>query len=435
MALIHPSSAPAAPGCLELFLLPETQTAILKEYNVYLPPISDQEGTPHEFNFTPQSGEYNKLNEMKITGRVKIVHTDGTKLAADEIAVLLNLFMHTIFKQVDIKIGNSILSFPQQMYAYKAMIKILLRNSADSKDTQLASEGYYKETAGKFDSLEINENKSLYARYNLFKNSQNVDFEGRLLEDCLETDRYLLNNVPLNVKLTQASPEFAIMAKDKTKKYKFVISDLKLKLRMVTVNPGVIIGHAEALKERNALYPHIRSEMRNHSVAQGLSNVNIHDMSTKSVPSRLVFGIVSADAYNGAYDKNPFNFESHNVTNVSLIVNETMIGGEPLIVDFDSETGKRFTTAYNQMFTATGKDGKDFGNDIKLSEYPQGYCLFCFNLEPFNHPGKYFNLVKTGFVRLAIQFSTPLTKTVVLVIYTEHQDIFEIDAARNVITR
>lgn len=435
MSLIHPLSAPAAPACLEVFLLPETQAAILNEYDVYIQPISSQPGGPYEFNFNPRSGEYNKTNEMKLTGKVRVLQADGTLLSANEVAVLSNLFLYTMFRQCDVRIGNGFLSLPHQMFHIKCMIKTLLRNGKESKDTQLAAQGYYKETAQHFDSLDVSENKSLYARYNLFKESQYVDFEGRLLEDCLELDRYLLNDVPINIKLTQSSPEFAIMAKDKTKKYKFEISDLNIKMRMVTVTPGVIIGHSAALKEQNAIYPFIRAEIRDISIAKGETFININDMSTRSVPSRVVFGIVSTVAYNGAYDKNPFNFEHHNVSNVSLVVNENIIGGRPLNVDFTSGTGKRFAHAYTQMFTTTGKDGKDVGIDIKLSDYPNGYCLFCFNLEPFNQPGQYFNLVKTGFVRLSIQFSTPLENTAVLILYSEYQDLFQIDAARNVIIK
>ena len=44
MALIHPLSAPAAPECLELFTLPDTQTGVLKTYFVEISPTSLQQG-------------------------------------------------------------------------------------------------------------------------------------------------------------------------------------------------------------------------------------------------------------------------------------------------------------------------------------------------------------------------------------------------------
>ena len=389
-ALISPLSETAAPECLDLFVLPPTQTGVLKSYVLEIPPLSTQEGAPPVFNYRPESGEYNDLTQMKIAGSYRVVHLDGTHLTAAELAVMANLGMHTIIKQNNIKLGNTILSQPQQMYGYKAIIKVALTNSSESKKTQLAAEGYFKESAGHLDSATITENTSLYERNKLFALSKKVDFHGHLLEDCLDTKRLLLNNVNVSVKLTLASPEFAIIAGDATKKYKYELFGLKLLMTVVTVSPGVILGHAEALKTINAMYPYIRTEMMNHSVPKGESNVNLYNIATKSVPLRLVFGIVSADAFNGSYQKNPFNFQNYKIGTVSLVVNETIVGGQPLSVDFDEAEaeGRSFVNAYTQMFSATGRDGNNFGNGIKLSDYPKGFCLFCFNLEPFNQIGR-----------------------------------------------
>ena len=433
MALIHPLSAPAAPACLELFSLPETQTAVVKRYSYDLPPISSLEGISVDFQMRPNSDEYNNIREVKICGSVRVVHEDGTTVPAAELAVPINLYAHTLWKQCDVKFGNQILSHPQHMYGYKAMIKTLLIKGWESKETQLAAEGYYKDTAGSMDATAVSDNKGLLKRTELFSESKYVDFEGRLLEDCLELDRYLLNNIPISIKLVPAAKEFVIMASDTSKKYKLEFKNLKLKFNMIKVSPGVILGHAEALTKSNALYPFIRVEMMNHSVAQGESNVNLYNICTKSVPSRLVLGMVTAKAFNGNVSYNPFNFQHFNVGDISLVVNETIIGGQPLTVDFDDNTGRSYVNAYNQMFSTTGTEGMYFGNNIRLEEYAKVYSLFCFNLEPFEKPGQYYNLIQTGYVRLSIQFKKALTETIVLIIYTEHLDMFQVDGAKNVL--
>ena len=145
--------------------------------------------------------------------------------------------------------------------------------------------------------------------------------------------------------------------------------------------------------------------------------------------------MVSAEAYNGSYVKNPFNFKHYNIDNVALVVNETVVGGQPLSVNFNATKaeGRDYVAAYNHMFSGTGTQGKDFGNNITIDDFAKGYGLFCFNLEQFTNPGQYFNLVKTGFVRLSIKFHEPLPETIVLIVYTEHQDMFQVDAARNVL--
>lgn len=79
------------------------------------------------------------------------------------------------------------------------------------------------------------------------------------------------------------------------------------------------------------------------------------------------------------------------MTDIHLVVNEMTVGGQPIHVDFNtSNTGGRdYIAAYNNMFSATGTEGQD------------------------SSPGKYFNLVKTGFVHLSLKFSRPLSETIV----------------------
>ena len=66
MALLHPLSAPAAPACLELFSLPETQTGVMRRYSHDLPPISTQEGIAIDFQMRGNSDEYNNVHDAKI---------------------------------------------------------------------------------------------------------------------------------------------------------------------------------------------------------------------------------------------------------------------------------------------------------------------------------------------------------------------------------
>ena len=101
MALIHPLSAPAAPACLELFSLPETQTAVVKRYSYDLPPISSLEGISVDFQMRPNSDEYNNIREVKICGSVRVVHEDGSTVPAAELAVLI-IYMPT-------QCGNSVM--------------------------------------------------------------------------------------------------------------------------------------------------------------------------------------------------------------------------------------------------------------------------------------------------------------------------------------
>jgi hypothetical protein len=68
-----------------------------------------------------------------------------------------------------------------------------------------------------------------------------------------------------------------------------------------------------------------------------------------------------------------------------------------------------------------------------LGEYPNGYCLYAFDLTPDLCEGGHFNLLKQGSVRLALRFSEPLAAAVTVIAYAEFENILEINSQRSVV--
>jgi len=146
-----------------------------------------------------------------------------------------------------------------------------------------------------------------------------------------------------------------------------------------------------------------------------------------------VLGFVASQAFNGAYDRNPFKFHHYNVTDIRLVVDGQTVPGRPLKVDFDLLTGSNYIEAYVNMFESLGVAGKDFGAGLTPELYAQGHTLFVYNLEPMPLNQPYINLKRHANVRLEINFEFPLTETITAVLYSEYTGVFEVDSARNVI--
>ena len=60
---------------------------------------------------------------------------------------------------------------------------------------------------------------------------------------------------------------------------------------------------------------------------------------------------------------------------------------------------------YNSLFAGTNKLNRDEGNFITREDYPNGNCLYAFDLTADIAEDDYFNLVKSGSVRLSMKFS------------------------------
>ena len=70
---------------------------------------------------------------------------------------------------------------------------------------------------------------------------------------------------------------------------------------------------------------------------------------------------------------------------------------------------------------------------IDRLDFPQGNCLYAFDLSPDLTDDEKFDLLKTGSVRLQLKFSEQLEQPITLIIYAEYQNIIEIDNNRNVV--
>ena len=79
------------------------------------------------------------------------------------------------------------------------------------------------------------------------------------------------------------------------------------------------------------------------------------------------------------------------------------------------------------LFSGTGKENRDEGNDITREDYPRGYALYAFDLSPDLAEEGHFNLAKQ------LKFGAALPNTVTVVAYAEFENVIEIDRKRNVI--
>ena len=98
------------------------------------------------------------------------------------------------------------------------------------------------------------------------------------------------------------------------------------------------------------------------------------------------------------------------------------VNGAPWDLDFKRDIMAR---AYSDLFQFVMKTKENFGNDMSLKDFKNGYCLFTFNLEPFfDGQNTHMNLSKTGNLRLVVDFDTALTATTSCLIYREFQSCF-----------
>ena len=194
------------------------------------------------------SSQYLDLQRSVLCVKAKIVKDYGTNLDAGADKVIpINLFMQSLFSQVDVYFQQKLVSSSSTNYPYKAMMDVLLNFGQDATSTQL---------------------------------------------------NYTMRT-PLAPWITM------------TPKYKVIITDVLLKAAMVGVSAGLLETNARALRSKLAIYPLTKTDVKTFAVAKGQYNVNLDDIFQGHIQDRVVLGMTCSSAYDGHLEKNfeHFNFE------------------------------------------------------------------------------------------------------------------------------
>ena len=439
MAFVHHESQECTKSELDLFSIPATQTSITKgQWIEYHPLTNITDSGPIEFNVSGSGDEYLDLAKTQLFVKAKITKANGTALDAGMKVGPVNLFLHSLFSQVDVSLNERLISPSTNTYSYRAMIETLLNYGEDAKLSQLSMAMFYKDTPGKMDVVDPvaeddNANMGLKARYAFTKESNTVDMIGPIHSDIFFQDRLILNGVNLRLKLNRAKNSFCLASSVPGANFKVVITEAILYVRKVKVASSVMLGHAVALKQTTAKYPIRRVDCKVLTIPTGFSSFTPDNLFLGRIPKRLALVLVDTEAFNGTYASNPYNFKHHNLTQVDVYVDGEQIPRKPLFLKFSEAGGQNFIAGFQSLFSGTGKLSQDAGNQIDRSDYGSGYTAFCFDLSPDHCSGDHFELTKQGNLRTELHFGQALANTVNLIIYAEFQNVIEIDASRNVL--
>ena len=86
--------------------------------------------------------------------RAKVTKADGTNLDADEKVGVVNNFLHSLFKQVDVYLKEKQVTQAMGTYSYRSYLETLLNYGPSAKESQLTAALFYKDTAGKTDVVD-----------------------------------------------------------------------------------------------------------------------------------------------------------------------------------------------------------------------------------------------------------------------------------------
>ncbi|CAF1087029.1 unnamed protein product [Brachionus calyciflorus] len=138
---------------LDLFMTPSTNTSLVSGGWFEINPTSSLSiCTPIEFRYEGSTNHYLQLSRTSLYLQVSI-YKDKVLVTGDDATAPINNFLHSLFSQVELSFNGQSFENSNNVYPYKAYITDLLKFGQDSKNSYLQSNLFYKDDAGRFDTI------------------------------------------------------------------------------------------------------------------------------------------------------------------------------------------------------------------------------------------------------------------------------------------
>ena len=131
---------------------------------------------------------------------------------------------------------------------------------SQAKTSQLTAALYYTDTAGNMDRPNPEHANAAERNYGLQKRASftdrgaTVDMIGYIHSDIFFRERYMLDEVNVNVRLVRNKDWFCLMLGEANPSYKVKLISAVLLVRKVQLSPSVFLTHAKALESGLAKY-------------------------------------------------------------------------------------------------------------------------------------------------------------------------------------
>ena len=420
---------------IAIFDPPKMDTSILDTERVrYYPKSAISEGSPLVFRIEPYTGGYIDGANTTMTVELKIVNDKNEAVKPTDHVSLTNLPLASIFSQVAVSMsGVEVNPDIGSMFAYKNYLEMLLMVDREAKTSVGEQRGYYQDSTdgvGTTDptSTAAKPNLGLINWHALTKDGQSLIVKGTIGLDFLDgVKKHLINGINIYLTFYQSMDAFRLLAKSNTTRYKVVIESMYITVNYIKLRPEVLIKHSELLATgKNAMYPYVRTYMRNHVIPQAVNSFSISQVLADRIPSLLVLGLVHSEAYTGSLTKSPYNFEHFDLNYISLQVGSQSVPGRPMEPDFENN---KFSEEYDAFLSVTRGQGSTFSK----KDFATGNSLFCFSVQ--NHLNIHdgvFPIIRKANTRLEMRFKKNLPNSVVAVLYMLTPGLYTVSESRMV---
>ncbi|EFN79148.1 Uncharacterized protein F54H12.2, partial [Harpegnathos saltator] len=226
--------------------------------------------------------------------------------------------------------NQKLVSSPNNAYAYRAYMEVLLNYALSVETFHVASCLWYSDTAGNMNALPgaTPSNHGIDKRATFVQGRRTLDLIDHLHCDVFNQDKFLINGVEVRMRLVRSKYSFCLMEGNTMSRIR--ILDATLLIRRARINPGILLVHTKMLTKTTVKYPLTRVEVKLFVIYTGVVEETLDSVILGQIPKRIIVGFVDNKAFNDARHLNPFNFQHYGINFFSLYVDGAQIPSRPL---------------------------------------------------------------------------------------------------------
>lgn len=360
--------------------------------------VSTDDNIDIQFNIMASDNEYVDLNDTLLYVKVIVKKDASTVLAATDTVTPANYFFLTLFQEASLTLNSVKIEGNTSLYSIKALIETALNYSTDTKTTHLKAIGY--------DATPAN-------RQAWVKESKAFTMCGPLYFDFFDQPKYLLPGVKAMIRLKRSDNVFCLTTAVANLKPILKITEARLYVRRVKVDPSVLMGHRLGLETQNASYPIQRTELVFYTIPKGSTSFYKDALfGDMRLPKFVLVTFQTTTQQTGSYTTNSETFSNSSVNYISLGRNADFV--ETYKQDFDNND---YVCTYMQSIVRNmGLLNKNINNGISMDLFKSTYPFFTFVLAP-DYDVEQAQLPAQGNLRLEVRFAKALEESTVMYIY------------------
>ena len=415
---------------------------------------------------------YIDVNNIFVELTLQLTKSDGTAITKSDVNTgFVNNIFHSLFQNVECKLNQKTVTDSDQNYHYLAYITKLMSYSPEFFETQGAMFGWVKDEAGSMDANTLvaatsqatatilgssvhgtSNNTPVIASLDTLGNtltrrtgwffdnlaSATTTYHDLVLFDKLMVtpftqEKLLPYGVEIFLTLERALPDFYLMASTthKATAAKIEIKDIKLHVPYVKLSDPTFLSLETSKASKSRRIPIVRSRVIRHPIASGVIHPVIQHLFTgRSLPQKLLVGFVTNKAESGHIEKNPFNFNHNNVSQIQIFKNGQAYPRFPFRPDFNK---KMYMKEFASVFDVANVRNVNVGFPINYDEYPKGFCFYGFDLTGDQTKDEdTYHLREYGDITFDVVFKSAPSEAITMVVFAEYEEELILDGMNNV---